>query len=197
MALTSHNYLELLDASDPAQPIKVWDWEPSSNSGVPCNPYIDGHTVYAACGWAGLTIFDAKDPHNPAELGRFDTPDWIIDITVVDEVAYLTLGESGLMAIDVSDPTHPTMTERYSIPGWTSDVFVVGDLAYVTYDIRQGYVTEESGLIAINVKDPYNLITIATYAEMDSATDVHAAGGLVYATDENRGVVILELASAD
>jgi len=197
VALTSHNYLELLDASDPAQLTKVWEWEPSVNSGVPCNPYVVGNTVYAACGWAGLIIFDAADPQDPAELGRFDTPDWIIDIAVVDEVAYLTLGDSGLIRIDVSDPTHPTMMERYNVEGWASDVSVLGHVAYVTYDIRQGYVVEESGLIAFNTKDPYNLTTIARYADMDSATDVHAVGDLVYATDKNRGVVILKLVSAD
>ncbi|MBN1937646.1 MAG: protein kinase [Anaerolineae bacterium] len=191
--LTGHNYWGILDVSDPMQPREIWTWTPPSHSGNPCNAVVEGSIAYIGCGWAGLYIFDVTDPQSPELLGQFKTPDWIIGITVVDQVLYLTLGESGLLALDVSDPARPLLMDRLNLPGFTTRLSVAGDTLYIIYIVYEGYTEIESGVIAVNVADPEALTIIATYDQLYSGSDIQAVDDVVFVTDETRGVIMLNL----
>jgi hypothetical protein len=191
--LTGHNYWGILDVRDPVQPVEIWQWEPPSHSGTPCNAAVDGSLAFIGCGWAGLFIFDITDPQNPALMGQFETPDWIIDIAVAEDVLYLTLGNSGLLTLDVSDPAQPLLLSRLSLPGFSNHLSVAGDTLYVLYIVLEDNVLQQSGVRAVNVSDPEAMEVVATYDKLDWASDIQAVEEDIYVADEARGVIIFNL----
>ena len=52
-------------------------------------------------------IIDFSDPTAPVEVGAIDTPDYVLDVSVVANIAYLASTGAGLRLIDVSDPSSP------------------------------------------------------------------------------------------
>jgi hypothetical protein len=189
--LTGHNYWGILDIHDPLQPQELWNWEPASNSGNPCNAVVDGNIAYIGGGWTGLHVFDITDPQNPELIGQFDTPNWIVGMALVDEVFYLTMGEGGLLALNVSNPARPLLMDRLDTPGFASDLSIADDTLYVIYNIIEDYTVVESGVIAVDVADPEELTTIAVYNELDMLSDVQAVGDVVFVSEEAWGVVAL------
>lgn len=191
--LTGYNYWGILDVSDPMQYQEKWTWEPPEHSGTPCNAAVEGSLAFIGCGWAGLFIFDITDPQNPALLGQFDTPDWVIDIAVAEDVLYLTLGNSGLLTLDVSDPARPLLLSRLSLPGFSNHLSVAGDKLYVLYIVLEDNVLQESGVRAVNVSDPEVMELVATYDKLEWGVDIQAVEEEIYVADESRGVILLNL----
>jgi len=191
--LTGHNYWGIIDVHEPMQPKELWDWEPATNSGNPCNAVIDGKIAYIGCGWAGLHIFNFMDPQKPELIGQFDTPNWIVGMAIADEVLYLTLGEGGLLALDVSNPARPLQMDRIDLPGFASDLSIADDTLYVIYNINVDYVVIESGVVAVDVSDPVELTIITTYNELDTLSDIQVVGDVVFVSEEARGVVSMRL----
>jgi hypothetical protein len=191
--LTGHNYWGILDVRDPVQPVEMWQWEPPSHSGNPCNATVDGSLAYISCGSAGLFIFDITDPQKPELLGQFETPNWIIDLTLAGQVLYLTLGESGLLALDVSDPARPLLLSRLNLPGFSARLSVSGEMLYILYIVYEGNVTQASGVRALNVSDPEAMEVVATYDKLNWPSDIQAIEEDIYVADESRGVMILNL----
>jgi hypothetical protein len=191
--LTGHNYWGIIDVHEPMHPKELWDWEPATNSGVPCNAVVDGKIAYIGGGSTGLHIFNFMDPQNPELIGRFDTPSWIVGMAIADEVLYLTLGEGGLLALNVSDPARPLLMDRIDIPGFAFDLSVADDTLYVIYNISEDYVVVESGVVAVDVSDPEALNIITTYNELDTLSDIQAVGDVVFVSQKARGVVSMRL----
>jgi hypothetical protein len=189
--LAGHNYWGIIDITDPMQPVELHRWETPSNSGNPCTVATDGTIAYVGGGWTGLHIFDFTDPENPELIGRFDTPHWIIQLDIVDDILYLTMGEGGLMSIDVSNPAQPLLMDRLDLPGFAMELSLAGETLYVTYSVREEYETLESGVIAVDVSDPEALTTLATFNDMDEASDVQAMEDTIFVTDQSRGVLVL------
>jgi hypothetical protein len=175
----------------------LWSWEPPSHSGNPCTAEVVEDIAYIGCGWAGFFIFDISDPTNPEQLGRFETPNWVIDVAVDQKVAYLTLGESGLYALDVSDPSRPLLMGSLTLPGFVSPIDVSGDYAYMVYLIYQDSTVIESGVYAVDISDPEALSIAATYDKLNSGTDIQAVGDAVFVTDEPRGLIVLSLGTPE
>jgi hypothetical protein len=195
--LTGHNYWGILDVQDPMNPREIWNWEPPTNSGNPCNAAVDGTIAYIGCGWTGLHIFDIADPHKPELIGEFDTSHWIVGIAVVNDVLYLTMGEGGLIALNVSDPARPLLMDRLELDGFASDLSIAGDTLYVIYNVSKDYVVIESGVIAVNVANPEALAILAIYNELDSASDIQAVGEAVFVTDKARGIIVLNFGASE
>jgi hypothetical protein len=89
----SHDYVGIIDISEPAEAELVFEWIPPSSTGNPARVYVRNGVGYFAAGWDGLYIFDVSNPAAPTLSGHWVSPSWVIDVVVIDEIAYLTLGE--------------------------------------------------------------------------------------------------------
>jgi hypothetical protein len=70
----------------------------------------DGDFAYIATGDKGLTVVDVSDPYHPEVIDRYDTPQYVNHVDVVDGKVYLSYKAQewgdyvSVSAFDVSDP---------------------------------------------------------------------------------------------
>ena len=195
--ITGHNYWGIIDLNDPSNADELWNWEPSTNSGVTCTVVLDGDIAYIGGGWTGLHVFDISDPSNPELIGGFDTSNWIVGMSLSGDTLFLSLGESGLLALDVSDPSRPLMMGTLETSGYITESSATENLLYVIYISLDGYDVTESGVYAVDISDPSNLEIIATYTDLHEASDIQAWGDAVFVTDRPWGLTVLELVQSD
>ena len=191
--ITGHNYWGIVDLSNPDKASELWSWEPSTNSGVTCTVVLDGDIAYIGAGWEGLHVFDISNPNNPELIGGYDTPNWIVGMSLSGDNLFLSLGDSGLLALDVSDPSRPIMMDTLETDGYVMESSATEDLLYLTYIVMDGYDVTESGVYAVDITDPSKLTITATYADLHEASDIQAWGDAVFVTDKPWGLAVLRL----
>eukprot|EP01064_Diplonema_japonicum_P015494 TRINITY_DN231_c0_g1_i6.p1 TRINITY_DN231_c0_g1~~TRINITY_DN231_c0_g1_i6.p1 ORF type:complete len:928 (+),score=179.98 TRINITY_DN231_c0_g1_i6:93-2876(+) len=136
-----------LDVSNPAAPLLL---EIYSQHGVE-DMYVEGSTLYLACGSAGLVILDTEN--SPMRrLGVFDTPGTAKAVTVSGTTAYIADGTS-LQVVEVCDPASPVLLGMVSIAG-ARDVEVVGKTAYIA---------DDRNMVVVDVKTPAAPSLVRTY----------------------------------
>ncbi|MBG0788229.1 MAG: TIR domain-containing protein [Anaerolineaceae bacterium] len=191
--ITGHNYWGIIDLTDPGTTKELWSWEPSTNSGVTCTVVLDGDIAYIGGGWAGLYVFNISDPSSPELIGGYDTPNWIVGMSLSGDNLFLSLGDTGLLALDVSDPSRPIMMDTLVTDGYVMESSATEDLLYITYLVMNGYDVAESGVYAVDITDPTELAITATYTGLHEASDIQAWGDAVFVTDRPWGVAVLKL----
>lgn len=195
--LTGHNYWGIIDLTDPGNAKELWSWKPASNSGVTCMVMLDGNIAYIGGGWTGLHVFDISDPGNPEVLGGYDTPNWIVGMSLSGDTLFLSLGDSGLMALDVSDPSRPILLDTLDTDSYVMESSATENIVYVTYNSMDGYEVTESGIYAVDFTDSSNLEIIATYTGLHKASDIQVWGDAIYVTDSPWGLAVLEFVQTD
>jgi peptidoglycan/xylan/chitin deacetylase (PgdA/CDA1 family) len=73
---------------------------------------IEGKTIYAAAGIAGMQIIDLNDPVNPKVIGIFNSSGSAEAIVVKGTTAYLANGNEGLEILNVSNPANPILLRQ-------------------------------------------------------------------------------------
>ncbi len=108
----SSGSLEVVDASDPANPVSL--------KSVPVGQLASSIAIsdgfaYVAGGTEGLVVFDLNDPTNPVKVNSFKTA-WADGVAVDEKTVYLADNVAGLMVFERSVPSNPQMaavvTER-------------------------------------------------------------------------------------
>jgi hypothetical protein len=192
--LSGHDYIGIIDATDPSDPEMVWEWEPPDNTGNPANTFVDGDRGYFSAGWDGLYIFDLSDKTAPAMLGHWPSPNWIIDLVVEDGIAYITMGNTGLAAVDVGDPASPSMLGVTELNGFSSPVGVADGYAFV------GWFGEDSafgGIDVVDVTDPENPVLVDSFGRLQSINGLAVSGNHLFIADEVDGLIAYEITGLD
>ena len=175
-------YLEVVDISDPANPIELGKvLTPSEVSGVA----VSGSYAYVADGWKGLRIIDVSTPSSPVEVGFYYTGVYAFGVAVSGSYAYVADKYDGLRIIDVSTPSNPTEVGFYDTGGSAWSIAVSGDLVYVAdgddglYIIRNDMAVsvEDDNHLGIpiefaldqNYPNPFNPVTTISYQLSKSA----------------------------
>lgn len=145
--------------------------------------YITGSYAYL-CAGGSLVILDLKDPADPYEVGRINTPGLALSVYVSNDYAYVADAEDGLRIIDVSNPGSPKEMGFYGTPGEALGLYVSGGYAYVA----------DGDLRTIDVSDPGNpKESEYYYITPGEAWGVHVAEGYAYVTDEKGGIRIIDV----
>ncbi len=188
--VAAHDFVGIVDATDPSEPRAVFEWKPPGSTGNPANALVTGGIGYFAAGWDGLYLFDLTDPAAPALLSHWPSPNWIIDLVVADGIAYVTLGETGMATLDVADPTNPRMLGLVELAGFASRIDVAGGHAFVGWLGDGGAL---GGVAVVDVRDPENPRFVDTYGRFQTITDLEIAAGHVFVTEESEGVISFEI----
>jgi len=137
--------------------------------------FYDAQILYAACGAAGLDIWDVRDLSNPKHLATGSVPGWSYALKVTGTFAFLAAGRSGIQIMDVSDPQSPVRVGGYAASGLAVDIDINGYYAFVAdYD---------AGLRVFNVVQPDNPYEIGVFTSPRSVLAIHAGAHYVYLAD--------------
>jgi hypothetical protein len=105
--------------------------------------YIKDNFLFLAVGDLGIRALDIEDPRNPTEIGSMSSEEYLMDMDISGDHAFVAAREGGMRIINISDVTSP-----YEVGFWDSvglSVSVRGNMAYVAalFD----------GLLAVDVSD--------------------------------------------
>ncbi|MFX0086048.1 MAG: hypothetical protein ACFFAU_10250 [Candidatus Hodarchaeota archaeon] len=175
--LLKNDKLEIIDVSNPTNPIKIGEYNFSSST----NRY-------------GTPLSDIS------------SSTWNNNVFVVANTAYITTGSlGGLLILDVANPSsisensflNPRLS-TYPDPCFESRVMVSGNMAYT--------VDRYNGLLLIDITDPSDPQIISTLAyggnrdltlDIDryDAKDVYEYNGIVYIADHNLGLRSIDVSN--
>lgn len=188
--VSTHDYVGIIDVTDPPNPTIVTEWESPDYTGNPATVYIDGDIGYFGAGWDGLYLFDVSDPSSLTALSHWPSPDWITAIRVEDGRAYVSLGSTGLAVLDVDDPQHPVLLGIAEVPGFASRLVLAHGHAFVAWFGESGTL---GGVAVVDVRDPENPLLLETYGRFQTISGLEILGDNVIVADEAGGLIVFEI----
>lgn len=166
--------LVILDISNKSNPYHLGNY--SDNSGAfdshAYDLYVDGNYAYMVDLGDGFEIIDIHDKSNPTEVSQLYDDQFIFDVSINGNYAYLACGTS-LRIIDISTPSSPSQVLEYSncVP---RGVFHDGTYLYLANAYGSGYPE----LQVMNVQNPLFPIMVGSFydGEFCNAEDVFVSG---------------------
>jgi len=144
--------LEIVDVSDPANPIGVGAITGRSFFGVK----VVGNLAFGAALGGGLRIYDVSDPAAPTELAGLTVGGSVLNVAIEGDLAFLAAGPGGFRVVDVSDPAAPVVIGSLPIAdAFATDVVYADGLAFVS--------AQPLGLVVFDVSDPANPVQVGVY----------------------------------
>jgi len=185
--VSTHNYVGIIDVNDPLSPEVVHEWVPPGLTGNPATVFVAEAVGYFGAGWDGLYLFDLTDPSQPVALSHWQSPNWVLRFTVVDDTAYVAMGTSGLAIVDVSDPLHPAISGIAEIPGIAVRVVVAHGHAFVGWHGESGTL---GGIAVVDATDPENPFFIETYGRFQTISGLELVNDHIIVADESSGLTV-------
>jgi len=218
VASNTDDGIEILDVSDPFNPVHVAKFNDSDDPDAELNGaagiFVSGKYAYiASTADNGVEILDISDPTNPTHVGSI-TDSGATELAgaqgifVTGKYAYIASSiDDGVEILDISDPTNPT--HAGSIDDDTCDAFVgdegceldgaigiyvSGKYAYVVSSI-------DDGMEILDISNVSNITHVAKFndsdhpdAELDGATDIFVSGKYAYITgQQDDGLEIIDI----
>ncbi len=152
--------IAVYDLADPALPAL------SGSSSAPAYVYglgADGNILAAACGNAGMRIYDIGVPDTPIEAGSYDDLNSWREATVVGDFAYFSVGNSwddtALMIFDISNPLTPILSSNTPLPSQ------YGGESVVLLENHAYFLAVGTGYHVLDVADPGTPEILGTVSE--------------------------------
>ncbi|MBD3285671.1 T9SS type A sorting domain-containing protein, partial [candidate division WOR-3 bacterium] len=172
--------LYIYDIVDPSHPKEVSSYETRKYA-------YEVQVVYPYAYIAdddGFLILDISNPYQPIEVGYYDAPHSVRDLSVEGSFAYLGLVntyDAEFIVIDISEPTDPC--EVACLDGTIRDLTVVNSYAYVA-----GY-----HLKVIDISDPWNPQQVGFYRTPgEISLGLSVSGDYIYVADDVAGLQIFD-----
>lgn len=167
------------------------------------NIFIDSSSaILYVCGPMGnaMSLYSLADPENPTFITHFNGVDYVHDLFVRNDTAYLNAGDQGLFVYNFANPTAPIIIgslefypdKGYNHSGWLSE----DGNTYVFADETEGKrmkVCDVSDLTDINVLSLFN-------SEDRDNTIPHnlmLKGRFVYVSHYNDGLQIFDISDRE
>ena len=122
--------------------------DPSWYGCLPRSFFVRDDLVYVVAGEFGMFVIDIEEPTNPKLVGEFPTHDYLSDVYVHGDFAYLTSSGFGLpkpllIVVDISRPSEPR--ERSTARTWDDPQFLFGtdhniyvsDMGPMVFDVTE------------------------------------------------------------
>jgi hypothetical protein len=149
---------------------------------------VESSRAYLAVREEGLVIIDVADSSHPTELGRYQTQEGALKVSVKGQLAYVAASYAGMRILDIGDPAKVLevgFTTRGSYgQGSAWGIAVAGDRAYSAIP--------DNGLRQVDISDPNKARTLSIYRNLHAPIAVAIRGDYVFVADQNDGLVILD-----
>ncbi|HEX2946106.1 MAG TPA: hypothetical protein VHT96_09135 [Clostridia bacterium] len=150
---------------------------------------VEGKTLYAAAGDAGLYIVDISDPLKPLKKGIYTSSGYAEALEVKGSIAYLANGKEGLQIIDVKNPAAPVALGQVYKNKYAFDVVISGNYAYIA--------AADDGLLLADISNGGVPREVASCDTPGIARNVKASGEYVFVADDWKGVAIVKVDKPD
>jgi hypothetical protein len=147
---------------------------------------IEGKTLYAAAGSAGLYIIDISDPLKPVEKGVYSSSGFAESVVVSGGTAYLANGSEGLQIIDTSNPANPVALGQAFKGKYAFGVAVSANNAYIA--------AADDGLLTVDISRNTAPKELASLDTPGVARNVAVSDKYAYVADDWKGVSIVDIA---
>lgn len=181
----SANGLVMIDISVPTAPILSGYYIGLGLAAV----YVVNDHAYVVGG--GFKVLDVKDPEYPTVAGSIKTTDYLTDVYVSGDYAYVTDWRQGLQVIDISDPTSPVAVGFFETQGSARSVYVSGIYAYVG-EGSSSYL-HWPGLQVVDISDPSAPKLAGSVETPGSVNEVFISGNYAYLTHGGVGLVVVDI----
>ncbi len=148
--------LDVIDISNPESPTLVAERITTAAFGVS----VSGDYAFVADEPFGVIAFDKSDPQNPEQIGGYQPPGEIWNLTVVDTLLYVAELNKAMSIVNIADPAHPNVIGQLSVYNIWGDILVNGGYAYI-----KNY----SHLLVINITDPTNPSLVTSFYPLGCA----------------------------
>ncbi len=184
--------LIIFNVSNPVNPILISqtilpfgaiDVTVSGNYAFITNGVFSGSNISKA---GQLRVFDITDPTNPTEIGLYESPGNVDNLSVINNTIIISEGNyftsnskegSGLRIIDITDPVSPEPIGFYELPGKSKYVAVRNKYAFV--------LTRFGGISVVDIQDISAPTQIGYYNSPGEPLDISLQGNLAYLADAN------------
>ncbi len=132
-----------------------------------------------------LAVLDISNPNLPEMVSHVVLSGTVMELVLVNDVAYVALGSEGLALVDISNPISLTLSGWIDTPGFANDVFVVNDLAYVA--------DFDGGLRIIDVSVAASPMEVAFFQTAGDVYGVAVRNNFVFLADGPGGFRVLQV----
>ncbi|MBN1858829.1 hypothetical protein JW848_06445 [Candidatus Bipolaricaulota bacterium] len=131
----------------------------------------------------GISIYDVRDPEQPAFVTLYDTPSGgAFDLDVVGSTLYAAAIQDGLLVLDISHPAEPLLLGAYGRD--VTCALVHHGIAYVCQIGRN--------MELVDISDPSHPILLSQIG-WGGDLGMAASGDTVYVTEPGRGIAMLDV----
>lgn len=176
--------LTVLDLTNPAVPLKRGSLR---LAGTIRAVAVQGSTVYAACGEAGLHLLDVSQSDQPALLQSFQSSGFAQDVAVSGSTLALADGLSGVRFINVANPAAPALVGTLPTVGPATAVRLSGQTAWVV----DGF----EGLLAVNIANPAAPAVTGRTGILPNGRALALLNQTALLLDEQARLVVLDIAN--
>ena len=182
--------LEIIDLTFPGDPFLVGNWNHSScyASGVDAENIGDVRIAFIANSLNGLELINFTAPNLPGKIAEFTGVGSVVDVEVVDEIAYCCSAEYGIVLVDVSDPFNPTELSRYNTDGQCLDVSISDNITAIA--------DQYGGIKIFDTEDPSAITFLSRFFDHGTALKVEVVGDLAFVLDGDEvGLEIFDISN--
>ena len=152
--------LRVFDVSDPTAPAEVGFYDTTLQF---ARDVIEaGNHVYIVTSSGPVLMVDVSDPTVPVEVGRYEAPEYVWDVEVRGDNAYVVAGSpelEGLQILDISNPATPTQIGLHS----TGDAFSALHPQEVAVAGTYAYLVGSGGMRVVDVSDATGPTLVGAY----------------------------------
>jgi hypothetical protein len=131
-----------------------------------------------------LSIYNYAISDTFVNVGNCPFDDFIKDIALSDNYAYVTTESSGLKIVDISNTAHPSIIAQYtSSPGSAKGIAIRDTLAYIGYYYFQ----------ILNIADPLHPALISQLTSIYNINDIQINGNYAYLGIPGAGFYIIDI----
>lgn len=184
---TTHAYLAdivrgvtIINIEDPELPQEVGSYD-ETTYGVQ-GLAISGNHVFAADGLRGLQVIDVTSPSTPFLADLKDLLGSVLDVSILDGIAYVAADARGIVAVNVSSPEDPIALGFYTTSeGRYKSINADGNFVY-TVDTH--CCPSKDNFEVIDITDPTNMVRIG-----GPESTVYAGPGRAIVVSEDRAYI--------
>jgi len=189
--------LQIVDISDPAAPSVVGRFE---TEGFASYVYVSGNFAYViswdcgvGCGY-WCDIVDISEVTSPTLVSSFtsycaDYENWLGDLFVSGDYAYIICTSRFILIWDVSDPYNPSPVNSFWNSNETYGIDKVNEYLYIS--------GSEEGLAIYNVADPANEFLVGNCETPGQGRDVFCFGDYAYIADGSAGLQVIDISQPE
>jgi len=161
---------------------------PSVKNRHPAVRTLTGQAVRDAHGWLRDTASLPLGYHGFVEGDQIGQG--IVDVVVVEGIAYATLGNSGVAAVDLTEPANPRLLGSVKVPGFAGPIDVARGHAFVGWHGASGSL---GGVAVVDMTDPGAPALVDTYGRFPSLNHLEVAADHLFVSDESEGLVVFRI----